>query len=215
MSADRSGTIGAKALGRSEAMNIDEEFATIDVLLASEAETRGVDAFALTLIKAERQMRKLFTYLVFQSGGFGAGDVEALRNALAARRVYFLDFLSAWDKLYPRPLKDIVGPDHDRLRAVLDEAIEHRKKIFHGHLTRKHLSREELIAYVAQIGCWCRALATGSQLEMGYDGFGRNSFRKSVDSSLAGRLVAKIASVEDYDNLLAEMERRPTRRRLR
>ena len=59
--------------------NIDDEFSTIDTLLASEAQTRGVDAFALALIKAERQMRKLFTYLVFQSPAFSAHDIKALQ----------------------------------------------------------------------------------------------------------------------------------------
>ncbi len=191
-------------------MNIDDEFATIDAVLASDAETRGVDAFALALIKAERQMRKLCTYLVFQSGAFGSGDVEALRSALANRRVYFLDFVLAWDKLYARPLKEIVGPDHDRLHAVLEEAIACRNKIFHGQLTTKYLSREDLIALVAQIRCWCRALAAGSQLEIGYDGFGRNSFRKS-GSPLTDRLVAKINSIEDYNQLLVEIGKQPKR----
>jgi len=186
-------------------MNVDDEFATIDTLLASEAETRGVDAFALALIKAERQMRKLFTYLVFQSPAFSAGDVKALRDTLADRVVYFRDFISAWDKLYARSLKEIIGPDYDRLRTVLDEAIDYRNKIFHGQLTTKHLSRRDLITYAAQIRCWCRTLAAGSQLEIGYDGFGRNSFRKSA-SLLTDRLVAKMTSIRDYDNFLMEME---------
>jgi hypothetical protein len=187
-------------------MNIDDEFATIDALLASEAETRGVDAFALSLIKAERQMRKLFTYVVFQSPRFAARDVEALRNALAARVVYFRDFISAWGKLYARPLKEIVGPDYDRLRTVIDDGIEFRNKIFHGQLTTKHLSRDDLIAYVVQIRCWCRALGAGSQVEIGYDGFGRNSFRKSAHP-LTDRLVAKMSTIQDYDNFLMEMEK--------
>jgi hypothetical protein len=187
-------------------MNIDDEFATIDVVLASNAETRGVDAFALALIKAERQMRKLFTYLVYQSDAFGPGDVTALRNVLADRRLYFRDFVAGWDKLYARPLNNVVGPDHDRLLAVLDEAIGYRNKIFHGQVTTRYLSREDLIALVAQIRCWCRALAAASQAEIGYDGFGRNSFRKSA-ASLEDRLVAKIRSVQEYDRLLSEMER--------
>lgn len=190
-------------------MNVHEEFATIDTLLASDAETRGVDAFALALIKAERQMRKLFTYLVFQSGAFASADVAGLRNALAARKVYFRHFMSAWDELYQRPLKEIVGADHDRLRGVLKEAIEHRNKIFHGQLTTKYLSREELIAYVVQIRCWCGTLAAGAQQEVGYDGFGRNSFRKAVDAGLASRLLTKMTSIQDYESLLAKMEKWP------
>lgn len=186
-------------------MNIDKEFATIDAVLASGAETRGVDAFALAVIKAERQMRKLFTFLIFQSDAFGSDDVVALRNALANRRVYFRDFVAAWDTLCLRRLREIVGPDHDRLRAILDEAIEWRNKIFHGQLTSRRLSRQELIAYADQIRHWCGALATGAQRVCGYDGFGRNSFRKS--HAKANLLSVQIRSIKDYDQLLAEMEK--------
>jgi len=45
--------------------NIDDEFATIGTLLASDAQTRGVDAFALALIKTERQNAKAVYLLVF------------------------------------------------------------------------------------------------------------------------------------------------------
>jgi hypothetical protein len=153
-------------------------------------------------------MRKLFTYLVFQFDAFSSGDVEALRNALANRRLYFGDFVLGWDRLYTRPLKEVVGPDHDCLRSDLEEAIECRNKIFHGQLTTRYLSRAELIGFAAQIRCWCRALAAGSQREVGYDGFGRNSFRKS-DPPLKDRLATKINSVQDYNQLLAAMEKQP------
>ena len=188
-------------------MNVDDEFATIDAILASEAETRGVDAFALALLKAERQMRKLFTYLVFQSDAFSSRDVRALRNALSDRRLYFRDFVLAWEKLYARPLKEIVGSDHERLYAILNNAIDFRNKIFHGQLTARYLSRKDLITLVAQIRCWCRALAAGSQSEIGYDGFGRNSFHKSA-SPLTDRLVTKMNDVQEYVDLLVRMEER-------
>lgn len=191
-------------------MNIDNEFATVDLILASDAETRAVDAFALALIKAERQMRKLFTYMIFQSDAFDSDDVASLRGALTARRVYFSDFVAAWNRLYARPLKEIVGSDFDRLEDALVKAIEYRNKIFHGQLTKKYLSREELIECVAQIREWCRIVAEGAQLEIGYDGFNRNSFRKS-GGTLKGPLVAKLASIRDYEQFLAEMEKRRQR----
>jgi hypothetical protein len=63
------------------------EFATVDAVIGCSAETSGVDAFALSVIKAERQIRKLFTHLVFQSPGFGPADVPRLRKALFDSRV--------------------------------------------------------------------------------------------------------------------------------
>src|ERR1051326_5074316 len=64
-------------------MSFEAEFSTVDVLLASNAETRGVDAFALTLIKAERQLRRVFTFLIYQQPAFRHEHVPALRHALA------------------------------------------------------------------------------------------------------------------------------------
>lgn len=194
-------------------MSVEKEFATVDILLDSNAETRGIDAFALSLIKAERQMRKLVTYLVFQSAGFGPTDVVALRNALAARRVFFRHFVAAWDDFYTKSLRELIGTDHDRLRGRLAEATDDRNKIFHGQLTTKYLSRDDLTAYVTDIKSWCESLAAAASREIGYDGFDRTSssgsFRKASDVTLTARIVRKIETLQDYEGYLKELEKRP------
>ncbi len=79
-------------------MSYSEEFLTVDLILDSEAETRGVDAFALSLIKAERQVRKLFTYLVYQFPVFGAPNIQSLKETLAANnRVYFEGLVAGFE----------------------------------------------------------------------------------------------------------------------
>jgi len=45
-------------------MSVNEDFATVDAVLASASPTSRVDAFALTLMKVEGQARELFTDLV-------------------------------------------------------------------------------------------------------------------------------------------------------
>lgn len=158
-------------------MSYNAEFATVDVILASTAETRAVDAFALTVIKAERQMRKLFTHLLFQAPAFGTADIKSLRRALADNRsVYFEGFIAGWDALYPRSVEQLVGPEYRRLLLVLREATGHRNKIFHGQLTNRELTRNELSTYVAEMRDWCSMLAESALQEVGYDGFGRDSF---------------------------------------
>ena len=191
-------------------MGADEEFATIDVVLASGAETRGVDAFALALIKSERQMRKLVTYLVFQSSAFTSNDIAGLRTALGARKIFFGHLLTAWDELYPRPLRDLVGAEHARLRGRLAEATAFRNKLFHGQLTDRKLSREELIAYVADIRTWCQTLGHAASHEVGYDGLDRGhpsgSYRKAVAPGLPNRLLRTMNVVQDYVSFLRELE---------
>ena len=53
----------------------NDEFQTVDLIVNSTARSRAVDAFALSLIKAERQIRKLVTHLVYQFPCFGPGDI--------------------------------------------------------------------------------------------------------------------------------------------
>jgi hypothetical protein len=140
-----------------------------------------VDAFALSLIKAERQIRKLVTHLIYQFPCFGPGDIPSLRKTLVDnRRVYFEGFEKGFSVLYPRGISDLVGSEYQRLRGRIDEAIDYRNKIFHGQLTSKNLTRDDLLAYVDDIRTWCKTLAESALAEVGYDGFGRNSFQKST-----------------------------------
>jgi hypothetical protein len=190
-------------------MSVVREFETVDRILSSEAPTRGVDAFALSLIKAERQVRKLFTHLIYQAPVFGVADVPALRSALvASRRVYFGGFLDGIDALYARPVEDLVGPDYLRLKARLGEAIDHRNKIFHGQLTSRSLTTSELISLSGDIRVWCTTLGNNSSAEVGYDGFGRNSFQKSAIPELWKRYRVQLGSLPDYEAFIrTNMER--------
>jgi hypothetical protein len=190
-------------------MSADEEFATVDLLISSQAETRGVDAFALSLIKAERQVRKLVTHLVYQFPAFGPSDVRALRSALgASHRVYFDGFLAGFDALYPQTIQSLIGADYQHLKLRLDEAVDHRNKIFHGQLTARLLSRQDLLDLVADIRSWCTSLAQSASAEFGYDGFARNSFQKSAIPNLWKTFCVQFASTRDYEAFIRQhMER--------
>lgn len=196
------------AFGRHRVSAADE-FLTVRLILGSAAETRGVDAFALSVIKAERQMRKLFTHLVYQFPVFGPADFVPLRNTLAAsRRVYFEGFVVGFNALYPRSVQALVGQDYARLKQRLDEAIDHRNKIFHGQLTSRALTRQDLESLVADIEAWCTTLATNALVELGYDGFGWNSLHKSATPDLATHFKVQFTSLADYaDFIRARMER--------
>ena len=165
-------------------------------------ETRSigsVDAFALSLIKAERQVRKLFTYLVYQSSAFDKADVRPLRETLAANtNVYFDGIAAGLDELSPISLKKLVGPRHPWLWPRFREFAQHRNKIFHGQITLQGLSRKQLLKNVDDIKAWCADLGVGATKELGCDGFVRNSFRKSSSPDLEKRLRVQIQSVKQY-----------------
>ncbi|QEZ44122.1 hypothetical protein [Cupriavidus oxalaticus] len=116
-------------------MSFADEFAVIDMIAASQLPTRAVDAFALSIIKMERQMRRLFTYLIFQSDAFDATDVEALRNILSTNdKVYFEGFERGINALYQSSVEQMVGAEYEVLRPAVSEAVAVRNKIFHGQL---------------------------------------------------------------------------------
>ena len=169
-----------------------------------------MDAFALSLLKAERQIRRLFTHLVYQFLCFGPSDVAHLRETLANnRKVYFRGVVRGFDVLYPRSVKTLVGAEYDRLSGRLDDTINHRNKIFHGQLTSSYLSREDLLGYVTDIRLWCRTLAESSLIEFSYDGFARNSFQKSTLTELYKRFNVQLNSVESYPDFIHQyMQRR-------
>lgn len=182
-----------------------KEFETVDVVINSTARTCGVDAFALSVIKAERQIRKLVTHLIYQFPCFGPGDVPSLRQTLVNnRRVYFDGFENGFNALYPRSISDLVGGEYQRLHDRMMEAVDHRNKIFHGQLTSANLTRDDLLAYVADIRTWCKTLAESALADIGFDGFEWNSFQKSAVPHLEKRLKIQIAETTEYDEFVRQ-----------
>jgi len=189
--------------------NVDTEFRTVDLILNSSADTCGVDAFALSLIKVEKQLRRLFTHLVFQSSCFSSTDTEALRAKLNEKRVYFDGLERGFDALSPVSVESLVGRLYGVLHARITEATKYRNKIFHGQLTDKSLTRGDLVDLTSDLRSWCKALANGAHAEFGYDGFAGNSFQKSQSLDIPKRLLEQFANIGDYEAFIKRhMERK-------
>lgn len=185
-------------------MSFEEEFKTVYLLERSNAETRMVDAFSLSLIKAERQLRKIFTYLIYQNKSFSKENIKELKETLANnRKVYFKGFIRGFDRIYPKAISGIYGKNYAKHLSHLEEAIEYRNKIFHGQLTGKHLSRSDFKRIVDNISTWCKKLAREMKNEIGYDGFQRNSYRKSTNKTLSETFKTRFNSIEEYKNFIS------------
>ena len=196
-------------------MSYVDEFKTVDLILDSCSNTRTVDAFALSLIKAERQTRKLFTYLVYQFPAFGPADRIELRRILAASTsVYFDGLIKGLDQLSPLSMSDLVGTEYANLSDRFRVFGRHRNKIFHGQITGYGLSAARLSQNIVDIRLWCQTLAGNALPELGYDGFGRNSFRKSdTMPNLSERLNSRINSLAEYEVFIRNHMERPRQRR--
>ena len=185
-------------------MNYSEDFATVDLILKSSLETRGVDAFALSLIKSEKQIRRIFTFLIFQHNSYTIEDYTNLRQTLANNnRVYFNGFLKGINLILPKTLKEIYGSDYDKDVSYLSEFTKDRNKIFHGQITANGLSREDLIKRINHIKKWSKTLGTKLKSEIGYDGFSDSFQKSSLDITL--NHLDKFDTIENY-NLFIKRE---------
>ena len=71
-------------------MNTETEFATVELILNTPLETRAIDAFALSIIKSERQVRRIFSYLIYQHPNYGLEDSKTIRSILSKNKKMYL-----------------------------------------------------------------------------------------------------------------------------
>jgi hypothetical protein len=189
----------------------EEDFRPVGEIENSVYQTKGVDAFSLSLLRAERQMRRLFTYLVFQSTAFERKDVKPLRDALGTQgRIYFYHFEAGIGGLSGTSIAALIGAQHHLLRNRLSDAMDARNKIFHGQLTSDRNDTTMLLQHVSHIRDWCRQLANGAQNTFGYDGFQRpSSFKKAPQGiQLSGRVTPLLPDISAYHAFLNRLARR-------
>ena len=115
---------------------LEIEFATIDAIWNTKCETRRVDALLLCWIKYEKQLRRLFSFFVFQHPNFTASTLDSVISAFAANRNLNPDtFISGIKALGITPLPKLIGPEHTRLWAEIKRIQTYRNKIMHGQHT--------------------------------------------------------------------------------
>ncbi|PDS95470.1 hypothetical protein CO659_22780 [Rhizobium sp. S9] len=150
----------------------ESEFKSIDLLLFSDSESRGVDAFCLSWIKLEKQLRKISANLIYQASDIKAGDERRLRDALYGHgNLSHTTFIGAIRYLTGISVSDLIGARYDYLKKAADASYRNRQKIFHGQQTGQSLTRDALISRVGDIREWCELLSAGATARFGYDGF--------------------------------------------
>ena len=117
-----------------------KEFETVEILINSNTKTGRTDAFIIAFTKLEKQVRRIFTYTIFQ---FPAFDLSCYRNILAViaskKFLYFENFVNGFDVIYPKSFEAVIGgafytsflkDDFPRIQKL-------RNKILHGQPTGK------------------------------------------------------------------------------
>src|SRR5436190_24018605 len=98
-----------------------QEFATVAAVWHSNGETRRVDALLLSWIKHEKQLRRLFCFLLYQHPNIRADNIDTVITALAnERKLYPETFVVGINDLGVGSLNDIVGPRYAAFKTELD-----------------------------------------------------------------------------------------------
>ncbi|WP_420211409.1 hypothetical protein ACN8ZM_28525 [Burkholderia aenigmatica] len=185
-------------------MSFQNEFAVVDIIKSSGAATLGVDALTLSIVKLERQLRRLFTHLVFQCDAFDDQSIPDLLVTLEQfGNVNVTGFIKGIDTLARFSVADMVGETYGEMRAKLKEIYKVRNKVFHGQLSGLCLEQDQLLEMGATVRGWCELLAAGALDRVGYDGFERDSFRKSANA-LAVDYRLQLDSVDAYKAFIRE-----------
>jgi hypothetical protein len=160
------------------------EFATVEALWNSEAETRRVDALALSWIKYEKQLRRLFSFFVFQHPKITEEQLDAVIAAFAENdKLYPETFISAIKQLGVTPIPELLGDSYVRLWPEIERIRQYRNKIMHGQNTGKNIKSPTLERDVMYLVEWISLLAEAANRSFGYDGLKRNTFSAAKKST--------------------------------
>jgi hypothetical protein len=157
---------------------LSAEFATVQAVWGCGGATRRVDALLLSWAKYEKQLRRLFCFLVFQHPKITEKTVDDMVAVLADNnRLYADTFERAIETLKVAPLAELVGDSYETLKGEMRRIKSYRNKLMHGQITGKKITALEIERDVHFLIQWISTLANGAQVKFGYDGIGRNTYR--------------------------------------
>ena len=153
------------------------EFATVEAIWGTDGETRRVDALVLSWVKYEKQLRRLFSFFVFQHPKITASTLNAVISAFSDNcNLYPETFISGIKALGVTPLPKLLGGSHAQLWAEITRIKKYRNKLMHGQLTGQGITSAKLEQDIIHIINWIFAVAQAADEAFGYDGLRRNTY---------------------------------------
>lgn len=180
--------------------DVAAEMATVDAVLASGATTRRTDALILAWVKMEKQLRRLFSYLVFQNPAFSKSDEKALVKVFVDHnRLYSHTFIRCIERLGTTTVEALVGHKYAHYQKEIARIKKYRNKIMHGQITGENLQSPQLERDIQLLRDWIAMLAVGAQKALGYDGIARNTFIKAKSGPSISKIQYPFTTVDEFE----------------
>jgi hypothetical protein len=148
---------------------LHKEFETVQAVIRSDGSSRRVDALLLTWVKYEKQLRRLFCFLVFQHASVDKENLEDMVEAISGNnRLYPETFQKGINQLNNGNVADLVGDRYSKLSAELTRIRAYRNKLIHeNEYLSANLGERVLMEYLQQdvssgYGCIYLVLRTRS-----------------------------------------------------
>jgi hypothetical protein len=181
---------------------LNAELHTVELLIASQATTRLTDAFTLLYVKSEKQLRKIFVFIAYQSEQLQKCSANEINATVASfKHLQSKQYIKGINEIYYRSFSDVFGTQYSRLNTEIDLIrATMRNKILHGQPTGLSLREPQMEKGIALMREWIVSVFEGFHAEIGFGGFERNTFRKAKWSS--ERLIKNFDSSAEFSSYL-------------
>lgn len=184
---------------------LEEELQTVQLLIDSKAKTRLTDAFTLLYVKSEKQLRKIFVFIAYQSPDLQRLPAKEINASVASlKHLQSKHYIKGINQIYQKTFSDVLGADYSRLNPEMERIrTTVRNKILHGQPTGLSLDEPQLKREIHLLREWLTCVFNSFRSEIGFGGFERNTFRKAKDFS--SRLLRHFASTADFSTYLRSL----------
>jgi hypothetical protein len=168
-------------------ISLKAEFATVNAVWTCEGSTSRVDALILSWVKYEKQLRRLFSFLVFQHPNVTKDSIKSVISILAKNTKLYPDtYVMCIEKLGVTSIPILLGLKYEALAPELARIRDYRNKLVHGQITGQDIQTAQIERDVGYVIEWVATLASAAEAEFGYDGIRRNTF-------ITAKAVTKVA----------------------
>jgi hypothetical protein len=159
---------------------LNKEFKTVECIWESNADTRGLDCLILSWVKYEKQLRRLFCFLLFQHPNITKESIKEIIEIIADNKeLYPYTLIKGIETLSKKSFSTLLGDKFTSLSSEMERINKYRNKLVHGQITGQNINRIKLENDVILIINWIDELGNVAQKEFGYNGIDRNTFKKA------------------------------------
>jgi hypothetical protein len=182
----------------------------VEAVWNSAASTRRVDSLVLSWVKFEKQLRRLFCFIVFQHPDLKAPDIESVIAILAAnKKLYPETFITGIRELSAYSVPDLLSPRYDELWTEIKRIKAYRNKLIHGQITGLRIGSPQLERDVLWIVDWMNTLATAAERRLGYDGLKRKTYRAAKAAVTVPTDKYPFENPAEFGNWLSILGKKP------